>query len=66
MGQVYDQPKLTEWIKKLDPKNTGYLEHEDYNKLCKEFVKDPAAIAKFEGDEFAFKHLIRKSDFASP
>jgi len=66
IGQPFVSADLEKAIKTLDPKNTGFLDHTAYQTLCKKFVTNPAALIKFSGDEFSFKHLIDLKDFAKP
>jgi len=42
------------------------LDYDAFIKVFDKFVKDAAALAKFKGDEFAFKNVINLSDFQNP
>jgi len=63
LGQAYDQKEVQAYIRKIDADNTGLFDFAQFQCLCDVFLKDPAALAKYQGDEFSFKHLIRPQDF---
>jgi len=66
MGQPVDEAHLFKFMHHIDTEHTGVLDFDRFTKVCEKFLKNPAALAKYQGDEFAFKHLISLEDFAAP
>jgi len=65
MGQHVDENELNKFIAKVQSSD-GTLDYDAFTLICSKFLKDPAALARASGDEFAFKHLIKLPDFSHP